>query len=105
MVTWSALVRRAGCAVMLLCAWSPVAVAEASEVVDFRVAGRSFEADLFGPPAAPRGTVVLSHGFLRDRQSLARSPANWLIAAPWFLSPTCRSSPIPSPTPPPSRRS
>jgi len=70
MVTWSALVRRACCAVMLLCAWNLATVADAAEVVAFRVAGRFFEADLFGPPMAPRGTVVLAHGFLRDRQSL-----------------------------------
>jgi pimeloyl-ACP methyl ester carboxylesterase len=70
MVTRAALVLRTGCAAMLLCAWNPAAVAEAAEVVDFQVEGRSFEADLFGPSVAPRGTVVLAHGFLRDRQSL-----------------------------------
>jgi dienelactone hydrolase len=70
MVTWSALVRRAGGAVLLLCAWNLAVVADAAEVVAFRAAGRSFEVDLFGPPVAPRGTVVLAHDFLRDRQSL-----------------------------------
>lgn len=70
MVTWFALLRRASCAGLILCACGPLAVVNAEEVVDFRVAERRFEADLFRPSVAPRGTVVLAHGFLRDRQSL-----------------------------------
>jgi dienelactone hydrolase len=70
MVTWSALVRRASRAVLLLCACGPLAVVNAAEIVDFRVAERRFDADLFRPPIAPRSTIVLAHGFLRDRQSL-----------------------------------
>jgi dienelactone hydrolase len=70
MVTWSTLVQRASLAVRVLCVCGPLAVVNAAEVVDFRVAERRFDANLFRPPAAPRGTVVLAHGFLRDRQSL-----------------------------------
>jgi pimeloyl-ACP methyl ester carboxylesterase len=70
MVTWSVLVERARSAVLLLCVCGPLAVVNAAEVVDFRVKERRFDADLFRPPTAPRGTVVLAHGFLRDRQSL-----------------------------------
>ena len=70
MVTWSVLLQRASSVVRLLCVCGPMAVVNAAEVVDFRVAERRFDADLFRPPAAPRGTIVLAHGLLRDRQSL-----------------------------------
>jgi hypothetical protein len=70
MVTWSVLLQRASSVVRLLCVCGPLAVVNAAEVVDFRVAERRFDADLFRSPTAPRGTIVLSHGFLRDRQSL-----------------------------------
>ncbi len=71
MVTWAAPIRRAAGAAMLLCAWTFPAVANAAELVDFRIESRVFEADLHRPVLAPRGTVLLAHGFLRDRQSMS----------------------------------
>lgn len=70
MVTWSARLRRAIGAALILSACAHPAMVNAVEPVDFHVAARRFDADLFRPSVAPRGTVVLAHGFLRDRQSL-----------------------------------
>jgi len=47
-----------------------VAGAHAAELADFRTGGRTFQADVYRPAEAPRGTVVLAHGFLRDRHSM-----------------------------------
>ena len=55
----------AACFGALLAAGSPRA-----ESLTFRTEARSFEADVLRPAAAPRGTVVLAHGFMGDRRSL-----------------------------------
>jgi dienelactone hydrolase len=70
MVTWFAQVGRACRTALLLCAAHLATSTHAAEVVNFRVESRVFEAEMFRPHGAPRGTVVLAHGFLRDRQSL-----------------------------------
>ena len=47
-----------------------VAGAHGAELADFRTGDRTFQADVYRPAGAPRGTVVLAHGFLRDRHSM-----------------------------------
>jgi pimeloyl-ACP methyl ester carboxylesterase len=41
------------------------------EPVAFSFGGRVFEADLYRPAGEPRGTVLMAHGFMRDRQSMS----------------------------------
>jgi pimeloyl-ACP methyl ester carboxylesterase len=55
---------------MLLAALLMVGV-HGAEVAEFRTAGRPFQADVYRPAGAPRGTVVLAHGFMRDRYSMS----------------------------------
>lgn len=40
-------------------------------VVDFTLTGRPVQADLYRPEGPPRGAVVLAHGFLRHRATMA----------------------------------
>lgn len=40
-------------------------------VLDFMLTGRPVQADLFRPDGPPRGAVILAHGFLRNRATMA----------------------------------
>ena len=40
-------------------------------VIDFTLTGRPVQADLYRPEGPPRGAVVLAHGFLRHRATMA----------------------------------
>ena len=59
------------CTAIALCACVFPTAAAAVEAVDFSFGGRVFEADLYRPAGEPRGTVLLAHGFMRDRQSMS----------------------------------
>lgn len=71
MVSPRMVARRACCTFLVVWAAAFGVVAVAAEAVEFRAGGRAFQADLHRPATATRGTVILAHGFLRDRHSMS----------------------------------
>jgi pimeloyl-ACP methyl ester carboxylesterase len=59
------------CTAGMLLAALLMAGVHGAELADFRTEGRPFQADVYRPAGAPRGTVVLAHGFMRDRYSMS----------------------------------
>jgi len=53
-----------------LLVWAGGPGAWAQDRVELRLAERTVEADVYRPAAAPRGAVILSHGFTRSRRTL-----------------------------------
>jgi pimeloyl-ACP methyl ester carboxylesterase len=55
----------------LLVAWAAMTGARCTELADFRSGSRVFQADVYRPAGPPRGTVIVAHGFMRDRHSMS----------------------------------